>query len=530
MRKQVILCISILLFHIPLFSCQHDESHLIKQQYRDHLHIPETDLSVTRFAAGVSNRVYLVSTSAGGKYVAKIFTKRSLDDVLTIEKHASALRQLGFNIPQTLAITQLQNSLPLQLSLFEQGEHLTDNELPVAARILAELHLKAPSICPAPKEKYKRDDHFQNLFVKCKNWASTEELQKIYKDLDISYLNDIPTGVIHGDFSYTNLIITGKNKITLIDFDHICTSYLLSDVVRCQMFYGFDEAGQIQEDKITLFASCYDANRPLTLIEKQHFYTHMKLMMIDTALEMYNHMYVIQDLPEEIVASDENKTLMPELLVRKIKNLVNKEAIELSESPYVTKMPIVFLGLSGAGKTTLIHALKDAHPDTFYIPIFTCTRNPRPDDTPDEFTYVTMEEFRELDQKKAFALTMHEGERYYGYQKSHLSDPKKHPLINCSALSLENAKELQPILVLIQGDAEKGLQNRNNPEELQKRTLINQRLFNQYFSQDWFISQIDIVHINEWQKKRVSAKNLTAKIFEKINARKAHHDEYRKAA
>lgn len=499
-----------------------DEADGVKAACATSLGVVAGDLDIQRFPAGVSNRVYLLSDSSGPQYVAKIFTKRSLEQVKEIEGHVSNLRKLGIHIPETLSISLFQDALPLHISRFQKGEHLSDAYLSQAAHLMAEVHQKGFLMNPAPKEKYKNDDHYRALFKKCKEWECAAILEEIYNELDLDYLKEIPRGVIHGDFSYSNLIIREDNQLSLIDFDHICTSYLLTDVVRCHMFYGFDESGSLQEDKVLDFALCYDAYRPLHCAEKANFYTHMKLMMIDTALEMYNHMYLIHDLAEETVKSPENATLVPELLVEKIKNLRHKKAIELVER----NTPIIFFGLSGAGKTTLIHKLAKAHPELFYIPVFTVTRAAREDDIPEEFAYVTVDEFFTLERQNAFILTMHEGDRHYGYSLADVLDKARHPLMNCSAVGLESAKALAGIHVLILGDFEKGLQNRNNPEELAKRMVVNERLYENIFSKEWFLNAMDIIHINEWEKEEESYLRLEESILNRLDI----HDDCRSAA
>jgi Ser/Thr protein kinase RdoA (MazF antagonist)/guanylate kinase len=471
-------------------------------------------ISIEKFNGGVSNRVYLLSTTNGQKIVAKVFTKRSLEEVHRIDQITSDLRQIGFQIPETIAIELLQEKFPLHISKFQEGVYATDEELPQIASLMAKLHLEGSQIPHLPSEKYKDKNHYKNLFKKCENWIYTEELKQIYEELDLSYLDDIPRGTIHGDFSYTNLI-NSKKGLALIDFDHVCTSYLLTDLVRCHMFYGFDDTGSLQEQKVKDFTCIYDAVRTLTDAEKKNFYSHMKLMMVDTALEMYYHMNIICDLPKSVIACEENKTLTPELLVKKIQNLRWKKNIHLDHET-LPKVPFIFFGMSGAGKTTMIRGLMTLHPELFYIPIFTCTRNPRLDDAVDQFEYISIKEFLDLEKKGEFLFTMHEGERYYGYRKSNLLDFDKCALLNCSPYGLDNAKIIHGIFVLIQGDTEKGLINRGNAEDLEKRNAINQKVYKEFYCKDWFLNEMDIIHLNEWSKQDDSIQDLAEKILEKI--------------
>lgn len=519
--KSKIIYYLVFIFLVYLPEIYSDESSSIIECCSEMLGTTTDDISIKRFNGGVSNRVYLLSTSTEKKVVAKVFTKRSLEEVYRIDQITSSLRQSGFRIPETLAIILFQDKFPLHISQFQEGSHVTDQDLHQIAKLMAELHLKGSLISPPPLEKYKDDKHYRNLFEKCKGWHYTEELKSIYEELDLSYLKDIPRGTIHGDFSYTNLINT-QSGLVLIDFDHVCTSYLLTDLVRCHMFYGFDEQGELQEQKVKDFARDYNAVRSLTDIEKKNFYSHMKLMMIDTALEMYYHVNVVCDLTKSVVTSEENKTLIPELLAKKIQNLRWRKSIYL-ESEVLPQTPFIFFGMSGVGKTTMIKGLSTLHPELFYIPVFTCTRNPRPDDDVSQFEYLSIQEFLDLEEKGEFLFTMHERDRHYGYRKSNVIDIHKHALLNCSPYGLDNAKIVHGIFVLIQGDAEKGLMDRGNTEDLEKRTAVNQQVNKQFYSQDLFLDQMDIIHFNEWSKPEESIHNLTEKILEKIGEDKNEH-------
>ena len=230
-----------------------------------------------------------------------------------------------------------------------------------------------------------------------------------------------------------------------------------------------------------------------------------------------------------VVNCPENKTLVPELLVKKIQNLQDKKRLPLNHGDFSIKVPIIFFGMSGAGKTTMIKGILHSYPELFYIPVFSCTRSPRPDDDETQFEYLTVEEFLKLEQEGAFLFTMHEGERYYGYRKSNLSKTDKYPLFNCSAYGLENAKVIDGIFVLIQGDTEKGLMSRNNPSEREQRSLVNQRVFKEFYSKDWFLRQMHIIHHNEWSKEDESINRLTGRILEKIGEFENEHNSHKAA-
>jgi hypothetical protein len=177
--------------------------------------------------------------------------------------------------------------------------------------------------------------------------------------------------------------------------------------------------------------------------------------------------------------------------------------------------PIIFFGLSGVGKTTIIKNMARRHPDLFYIPVFTCTRSPRQDDDPSEFEYVSVDEFLKLEKDGAFFLIMHEGSRYYGYRKSSLWCTWRHPILNCSPCGIDMATSIQACRVLVQGDWERGLKARNQLEYLIERSRINEKLAKEYYSKDWFLKAMDIIVWNDWTKSDEVIENLCLDIMHK---------------
>ena len=64
---------------------------------------------------------------------------------------------------------------------------------------------------------------------------------------------------------------------------------------------GLMRRADCKRKKVKNSASNYNLVRPLETAERQNFYSHMKLMMIDTALKMWYHIHIARDLPIAVV-------------------------------------------------------------------------------------------------------------------------------------------------------------------------------------------------------------------------------------
>ena len=212
-------------------------------------------------------------------------------------------------------------------------------------------------------------------------------------------------------------------------------------------------------------------------------------------------------------------------LRRDVQNLVQRviyaatlifSAVFFSPRPVDTPSPIFFFGLSGVGKTTLIHQIANSDPKLFYVPKFTVTRSARKDDEKDFFEYITPTEFKQKKDRGEFYVWMNYGDVFYGYRFEHLKDSKRIPLMNGSPHGLDAIRKTKGLCILIEGDASRGLQLRNDPEMLKTRTKVNQ-IAQQFFNQN-FRKKMALIFWNQFKSPEKSAKELKEKIVQKLKS------------
>jgi Ser/Thr protein kinase RdoA (MazF antagonist)/guanylate kinase len=458
--------------------------------------------------AGVANQVYLIDAPNSQKQILKFYKRKSIEDLNHSEQLLQLLRNSGIKVPDSIVAPIQIGSEIISVFSYVKGHHVNDSHLDDVAKLMGKLHL----VEGQTSEKTQSKD-YDRLFEACRDWEYCEEIKKIFLSLDLSYLDSLPKGLIHGDFSYTNLLVDEENNLTLIDFDHLRHDTLLTDLVRCQLFYGFNQDGSIKQNAIESFATNYNKIRPLKTIELDSFYTHMKLCLIDVALEMYDHMYVKKDLPISRVDDNPlNACLNPNLIAKKILSIKDKTSLLLIKKIY----PIFFFGLSGVGKTTLIHLIKQSS-DLFYIPKFTVTREPRADDDLRYFEYMSTDEFLKLKDDGKFYIWMNQEGTYYGYQFSQLTDPTRFPLMNSSAYGIDAVCDIKAVKVLIEGNAQKGLELRQNPKVAQTREKINRLALDKFFNNVDFRAKMNLIYFNQFGNPKESAENLKKEIFKELD-------------
>lgn len=291
------------------------------QEYGEYLEMIDDYVSSERFTAGITNHVFLLTNKENKKFIFKIFSSQSLENIKTTCDILTILYNNNLKVPkQVIPPTQVGDQV---IAIFEfiEGTHIEDSDMEKAAQIMARFHQ-----IPIEKIAGPHKQNIEELLEKCKNWKYYGELKAIYESLDLSYLKDLPKGTIHGDFSYTNLIRDPEGNLNIIDFDLTRYDYFLTDLVRCHIFYSFDRKGKFKKDVLDRFITAYNQQRPLQAAELNNFYTHMKLCILKEALQMYIHLYVTKDFSILRLFEDPNNYCAnPNFLARLILFLKDKQ-------------------------------------------------------------------------------------------------------------------------------------------------------------------------------------------------------------
>lgn len=247
---------------------------------------------------GVDNIVYLITDESKG-VVLKVYTKKDLQSVQGLASNLEELRAHGHKIPRCLDIFEI-GQYPAMLNEYCEGTHPFDpthDELQAIAKEMALLHQSSlsspPSKVPLSKEL------LLDLIAKCPSLAHKESIQKLILDLDLNYIENLPQGLVHGDFSPSNLLMQADSVRAVLDFDHFGTCDLLSDLARSQIFFAFNEE-KFSLIKCQEFVKAYESVRSLTSDEKSFFYSHILIHLLKMYLETYYYVDEIKEVKREI--------------------------------------------------------------------------------------------------------------------------------------------------------------------------------------------------------------------------------------
>lgn len=270
---------------------------------------------------GLDKDVFFVCCNKNIRGVLKIFSNDKKEELKL--KQMQELRDKRVPMPKITSKKEIGDRL---FVLFEyiEGVHpeKSKDHITGIAKVMAQLHRLPPP--PAIPVIFIQDleKGFEKLFRVCQEWSKLPFLAEVYRNINKQYTSTLPIGLLHGDISSSNILITRNPGIVLLDFDHMQISYFLTDIARALIFFGFDSSGKPIPRNIKSFLSAYHTARPLQKGEVQNLQNHLKLSLINIALLNHYRLHVKRDISlSKFEDSFYNMELEPEFLVKKLKLL-----------------------------------------------------------------------------------------------------------------------------------------------------------------------------------------------------------------
>ncbi len=120
------------------------------------------------------------------------------------------------------------------------------------------------------------------------------ELESELRDLEASWPQALPRGIIHADLFPDNVFFQGETVSGLIDFYFACTDFLAYDIAICLNAWCFEADGSFNVTKARLLLAHYRAVRPLEAAE----FAALPLLARGSALRfLLTRLYDLLNLP-----------------------------------------------------------------------------------------------------------------------------------------------------------------------------------------------------------------------------------------
>lgn len=286
------------------------------------LHTTNITLSLSKH--GGDNKVFFIKNKDTILGIAKCYTKRNIQQVEETYKISQLLCK-ELPVPNTINIFLFNGNIPVVLQEFLMGKHyecLNSKQLHEVAISMSKIHvIKSDS-----KALNKNEFDYGELFELCKSFPDYDFILKLYRNLNLNYLNGLPLSYIHGDISGSNILFNDGKISGIIDLDHARYSHRLTDIARSQVFFSFDNDGKLNEGKIHDFIKNYHKINNLHSNEFKYFYDHLKLLLIKMTLETYYYVEVKKEVsPEIFKQSTFNQSW--QLLLKKLHSISDKSGI-----------------------------------------------------------------------------------------------------------------------------------------------------------------------------------------------------------
>jgi Ser/Thr protein kinase RdoA (MazF antagonist) len=239
---------------------------------------------------GVDNDVYATELN-GKKVIEKHYTKKNFKEVKEIIAITSQINTNTISVPTIFSLSK-KNGSPIVTMERLSGNHvcrLNTLQLKQAGRLMARLHAQKIS---TRKQYFISSTDALALQKECKPKIFQNTIRKLHAKTTCTELNTLPKSFVHADFSPSNLLIKSKKITGLLDFDHSCISYSLSDIVRAQIFFSFNQDASFSLTRCCAFVRAYEEVRELTDNERQNFFPLMSFHLIKMFLETYYYVAV----------------------------------------------------------------------------------------------------------------------------------------------------------------------------------------------------------------------------------------------
>jgi homoserine kinase type II len=237
-------------------------------------------IALDGIAQGVENSNFLLVTERG-RFILTLYEKRVAPDdlpfFLGLMDHLAAR---GVPCPTPVhgrdgAALRSLCGRPAALVSFLDGRspnRIQSTHCSALGRALARLHLAGADFSGVRANSLSVEG-WRPLFETCRGEADAVlaglegEIERELDNVERSWPNDLPRGVIHADLFPDNVFFEGRAVTGIIDFYFACVDLIAYDLAICLNAWCFEPDGAFNITKARQLLAAYRADRPFTARE-----------------------------------------------------------------------------------------------------------------------------------------------------------------------------------------------------------------------------------------------------------------------
>lgn len=253
--------------------------------------------------AGGSANSSVVLTTGKGRYVLSVCDEKNIAEISTLTATLDLLN--NHNFPTTKLVKTSDGKpfieyqgKPVYIKHFINGEvkdPLGTERIFQVGSALADLHTIPPAdFLPTffsygiecfPEVRGRSDDY--------STW-----LQQKTDDLQSCCRKELPSGLIHGDLFFDNILFKDKALTALLDFEEVCNYFFIFDLGMCAAGCCCPD-GNLSLHSTAALIDGYQSHRKLTALEKDLFQCHIEYGAVATSFWRYRQFNIVIPTPEK---------------------------------------------------------------------------------------------------------------------------------------------------------------------------------------------------------------------------------------
>ena len=239
--------------------------------------------SVEQYPLGIASENYRVICADGKDLTVRVDHRRKPAEVTSDAKYMEVARNAGIRVPEDSQTIEEFHGGTISVRSTIPGESFvhsfaaTRPRLIAVGDLLARVHLAAERNLPPRK-------YFYNLLFQRANpaWLQIDKFSPLMDDnaslrallnearrlllaasAAHAKLRQSQRGVMHGDFTPSNLLLVPDGSLALLDWEKACLGYQQSDVAQGMFHFAFLNASETPSGSVEAFLTGYAARRPL---------------------------------------------------------------------------------------------------------------------------------------------------------------------------------------------------------------------------------------------------------------------------